>query len=55
MKTLIVLKKDADDTIRTLIDQASIQGEVDVVNLKENQDFDSLVERIEQCQKVITW
>ena len=31
------------------------ESEVIVVDLRENQDYDVLVERIETCDRVITW
>jgi len=55
MKVLYILKKDPDPTIQTIMDAASREAEIVIHDLRKTQDYDSLVERIEECDKVITW
>ncbi len=55
MKILYILKKDPDPTIRTIMDATSQEAEVVIHDLQKSQDYNSLVERIEECDKVITW
>lgn len=55
MKVLFILKQAADDTVKTIMAEASKESEVKVVDLRENQNYDALVESIEACDRVITW
>lgn len=55
MKILFILKKEPDETIRTIMAESSKDSEILVVDLRENQDYDALVDSIEICDKVITW
>ena len=55
VKILFILKKKPDENIKTIIAESSKESEVTVVDLQENQNYESLVELIEGCDKVITW
>jgi len=55
VKILYILKKEPDNTINTIISESEKESEVTVVDLRENQDYDALVEHIETCDRVITW
>lgn len=55
MKILFILKQEADDTIRAMMTEAAKESEVKVVDLREDHDYDALVESIENCDRVITW
>ena len=55
MKILFILKKEPDETIKTIMAESSKKSEIIMVDLRENQDYDMLVERIETCDRVITW
>ena len=55
MKILYILKKEPDDNINIIMSESKKESEITVVDLRENQDYDVLVERIEACDRVITW
>ena len=55
MKILYILKKEPNNNINTIMSESKKESEVIVVDLRENQDYDVLVERIETCDRVITW
>ena len=54
MKHLFILRKDPDPLIRAMITQSSKEAETIVVDLREDQDYEVLVDYIETCDKVIT-
>lgn len=55
MKTLFILKKDPDSIIKTIIKESEKESEVIVIDLREDQNYDALVETLETCDRVITW
>lgn len=55
MKILYILKKEPDSTIKTIMSESEKESEIIIVDLRKNQDYDVLVERIETCDRVITW
>jgi hypothetical protein len=55
VKILYILKKEPDNNINTIMSENEKESEVTIVDLRENQDYDVLVERIETCDRVITW
>ena len=55
MKILYILKKEPDNNINTIMSESEKESEVIAVDLRKKQDFDVLVERIETCDRVITW
>ncbi len=55
MQVVFLLKDEPDQTIRTVMEQADRQAEIIVVDLREEQDYDALVETIAACDLVLTW
>ena len=55
MKILFILKKKPDETIQKIMAESENESEIIIVDLLENQDYDEIVERIETCDRVITW
>ena len=55
MKILFILRKKPDNTIKTIMAESTKESEVSIYDLRENQDYDALVEHIATCDKVITW
>jgi len=55
VKILFILKKKPDENIKKIMAESSKESEVTVVDLQENQNYESLIELIEGCDKVITW
>ncbi len=55
MNVVFLLKEEPDYTIRLIMEEASRQGEITVVDLREDQDYDALVETVAACDLVLTW
>lgn len=55
MKTLFILKEEADETIKTIMQETKNGSDIAVVDLREDQNYDALVGSIETCDRVITW
>ncbi len=56
MKILYILhSKEAGGTLKTMIEQQSIDNDVSVFDLRENKDYKRLLEMIEKNDKVISW
>jgi hypothetical protein len=55
MKCLFILKKDPDPTIKTIMKERAKEAEINIVDLRKDQDYDALVESIELCDRVMTW
>lgn len=55
MKVLFILKEKPDSNITTIMAESRKEAEIIVVDLRENQDYNELVEHIETCDRVISW
>lgn len=56
MKTLFILKQEPpDDTLKIILAESEKASTIIVVNLQEQENWDSLVDLIEKCDRVITW
>lgn len=55
MKIVYILKQEPDQTVQAIIDETSGQADVTVVRLTKYRDYDSLVDLIENCDRVVTW
>ncbi len=55
MKVLFILKEEPDTAIQEIMKESSKNAEIIVVDLRENQDYERVVDYIETCDKVITW
>ncbi len=56
MKILTILNDQNEQQFSELLDELGVQNQVEVVSLAEEQlSYDDLVEKINQCDKVISW
>ena len=56
MKILTILNDDGKQAHIEILDDLREQNEVEVISLMEDEyDYDELVEKIEKCDKVISW
>ncbi len=55
MKNLFILKQEPDPVIQAIMTESKKDAETIVVDLRENQDYEGIVDHIETCDKVITW
>lgn len=52
---LIILKQEPDRTIQAIIEAISRKSEVTTIELPQWRDYDSLVDLLAGCDRVITW
>ncbi|MCP4456449.1 MAG: hypothetical protein GY816_00235 [Cytophagales bacterium] len=52
---LVIIKKDADATLNTLVGEFKKSNEVETLDLRENKNYDEIVDKIEKCDKAICW
>ena len=56
MKILYILRqKEADNTVKKLIEEHKKTNEVTVLNVNENKNYDQIVDLIASSDKVISW
>ncbi|MHB8809660.1 MAG: hypothetical protein ACYC9M_06565 [Desulfobulbaceae bacterium] len=55
MNILIILKQEPDRTIQAIIEAISRKSEVTTIELPQWRDYDSLVDLLAGCDRVITW
>jgi hypothetical protein len=56
MKILTILNDDNDQALPEFLQELQAQNQVEVVSLAEQQlSYEELVEKIDQCDKVISW
>lgn len=56
MKILTILNGDNDQPLPEFLEELQAQNQVEVVSLAAQQlSYDELVEKIDQCDKVISW
>jgi hypothetical protein len=56
MKILTILNDQQDQQCAELLEELKGQNQVEVVSLAEEQlSYDELVEKIDQCDKVLSW
>lgn len=56
MKILTIVNDQQDQQFSQLINELGTQHQVELVSLAEQQiSYDELVEKIDQCDKVISW
>ena len=55
MNILIILKQEPDRTIQDMIEAISRDSAVTTIELPQWQDYDSLVDLLAGCDRVITW
>ena len=56
MKILYILRqKNADDTVKKLIEEHKKTNDVTVVNINENKNYGEIVDLIASSDRVISW
>jgi len=55
MKILYIQKQDLDATAKKIMEVHKKGNDVTVVNLKENKNYDQIVDLIFSSDKVISW
>jgi len=56
MKILTIVNDQQDQQFSELLNELGAQNQVEVVSLaEESLSYDELVEKIDQCDKVISW
>jgi galactitol-specific phosphotransferase system IIB component len=55
MKILYIIKQEPDETLKTIMDEHNKKNEVTVVDLRENKNYDRIIDLIVSSDKVISW
>jgi hypothetical protein len=55
MKILYVLRQDPDETAKTFMEEQKKSNEVTVVDIREEKNYDRIIDLIAECDKVISW
>ncbi len=55
MKILYIVRQARDVTLNSMIEQQQKQHDIEVVELKAVDDYSLLLDKIEKCDKVISW
>ncbi len=55
MKILYILKQNPDETLSTIMNEHKASNEVTVVDLRENKNYDQVIDLIAENDKVISW
>ncbi len=55
MKILYLIKQEPDETLKKIMEEQMKFNKVAVVNLKENKNYDQIVDLIFSHDKVISW
>jgi len=55
MKILYLLSKDADETLKKIMDKHGKVNEVTVTDIRVNKNYKQLMELIESNDRVISW
>lgn len=55
MKTLFVLKRDPDASLNVIIHEREKESEVLIIDIRDYQEYDKLIEALEGCDQVISW
>jgi hypothetical protein len=55
VKTLFIVKQEPDETIKTIMAETTKISEVTFIDFRDEQNYDTLVDTIEKCDRVITW
>lgn len=55
MKILFLISQEPDSTLQTIIKENEKEHTVNVINLDQNNNYDEIIDAIEQAEKVISW
>ncbi len=55
MKVLYILKQDTDSTAQKLIDEQKKNADVNVIDMRNNKNYDEIIDLVITSDMVITW
>lgn len=55
MKISHILKQDPDETLKKIMEEYKKSNEVTAVDLRENKNYDQIVDLIAASDRVISW
>jgi len=55
MKILYLLKQEADETLKKIIEEHKKSNEVTIIDINKNKNYDEIVDSIFASDKVIAW
>ena len=55
MDILYVIKKDPDKTLNTIIEEQKKTHDVEVIDIRTNSDYATILDRIAEADRVTSW
>ncbi len=55
MHLLYIVKQDPGETFRKILNEQKKEHEVEIINFPDKPDYETILEKIESCDKVISW
>lgn len=55
MKLLYILKKEPSPTINNLIESHKTKADVTVIDMRNDKNYDDIIDKVFENDKVITW
>jgi hypothetical protein len=55
MKVLYLIKQESDETLKKFIEEHKKANEVTIVDIRENKNYDQIVDLITSSDRVISW
>ncbi|MCP4752112.1 MAG: hypothetical protein GY866_14545 [Proteobacteria bacterium] len=55
MRLLYIVKREPGETFRKIVDEQKKEHDVEIVDLRDDVDYDSILEKIEGCDRVVSW
>jgi hypothetical protein len=55
MKLLYILKKEPTDTVNNMIESHIKKAEVTVIDMRENKNYEEIIDKVFENDKVVTW
>jgi len=55
MKLLYIFKKEPSATINNMIESHKKKADVTIIDMRENKNYDEIIDKVFESDKVITW
>ena len=55
MHLLYIVKQDRGESFQKILNEQKKEHEVEVINLQDEPDYDMILDKIESCDRVISW
>ncbi len=55
MRLLYIVEQERDETLRRIEVEQKKRHEIEIIQLSENPDYESIMEKIESSDRLISW